>query len=591
MDTTPPAAPGESLAGQATAQAAAPAAMTVEQATQHLIENDPAFELTEITLNGIRYKAFRNIPETVSDLMEQGMLAHDDGAAPYLFFEDEHWSYGAFCNEVRHMAGVLHDTLGVRRGDRVALVMRNFPELPILTLAVASLGATAVFMNAWWTGAELDYALRDCEPRAVFADGARVAAIMPLKDRHGFALIGLRDGDGMCEHSYRALRNAWQGDAPARPQIMPEDDFAIMYSSGTTGHPKGVVQTHRAAVTAVYCWMMQAAIAPLRQPPAPNDPAPLPPSFLITTPLFHVTAMYPLFLFSLPSGARITLMYKWDAHQAIDIIRRNAVTRFLGVPTQSADLLTAVEESDAELPSLRFIGAGGAKRPAAQVDQLAQRFPQAMIATGWGMTETCALGIGMTGEEYSLRPEAAGHLHPPVQEMRIIDDAGRDLPPGEVGEIVIKSPAVMRCYLNQPEATAETLRDGWLHSGDLGTVDADGFVTILDRKKNIIIRGGENIACLDVEGAIHRHPDVIEASAFALPHDRLGEVVGAALHLRPGAWLDRDTLAAFLRDRLAHFKIPERIWCQHDPLPRASTEKTDRRAIRAACLAEADQSV
>lgn len=582
---------------QAGALAGAQPGMTADQAAAHLITHDPTFAIEEITLRGIPTRVFRNIPATVPALLAHSRSAHDGGAAEYLCFEDERWTHGAFCDEVARMARVLHDRLGLRRGDRVALVMRNYPEMPILTLAVASLGGVVVFMNAWWTGPELDYALRDSQPKAVFADGPRMAAILPLVARHGFALIGLRDGDGMGGQSYRALRDAGEdgGGEPAQAAEMlarnapqADDDFAIMYSSGTTGHPKGVVQTHRGVLNALYSWMMQAAMAPLREPPGPDDPPPLPPSFLITTPLFHVTALYPLMLFSLPAGARVTLMYKWDARRAIEIIRANAITRFLGVPTQSADLLQAVAETGASLPSLGFIGAGGAKRPAAQVAQLAAAFPQAMIATGWGMTETCALGIGMAGADYIARPEAAGRLHPPVQEIRILGDDGRALPPGEIGEIAIRGPAVMRGYLNQPEATAEVLRDGWLVTGDLAMIDAEGFVTILDRKKNIIIRGGENIACLDVEGALHRHPDVIEACAFSIPDARLGEVVGAALHLRPGASLERAALAAFLRDHLAAFKIPERIWCQHTPLPRASTDKTDRRAIRARCLASDD---
>jgi acyl-CoA synthetase (AMP-forming)/AMP-acid ligase II len=262
----------------------------------------------------------------------------------------------------------------------------------------------------------------------------------------------------------------------------------------------------------------------------------------------------------------------------VRLIRDNAITRFLGVPTQSAELMEAAAELGEALTTIDYMGSGGAKRPGAQVAQLARSFPNAGIATGWGMTETNALGIGMIGDDYIKRPESAGRLHPPVQELKILDDAGVEVPIGTLGEITVKSPANMRCYLNKPEATAETLQDGWLRTGDLGTVDAEGYVTILDRKKNIIIRGGENIACLDVEGALHRHPDVIEACVFPVPDDRLGEVVGASLHLRAGKALDQDAMAAFLDGQLAKFKI------QHIPLARAATDKLDRRGIRAACL-------
>ncbi|MFD1510072.1 class I adenylate-forming enzyme family protein [Lacimonas salitolerans] len=567
----------------AMAAAAAPP-MTLQQAIDHLVANEPAFALTEITLNGVRYKAFRNCPDTVAALLSQSRGAQDNGAADYLVYGVERWTFDAFTDEVDRVAEALQSQCGLAPGDRVAIAMRNYPEMLVLTLAAASIGAVVVFMNAWWTATELDYALHDSGPAVVFADGPRRAAIASLPQHARRTLVGVRDGEEGAAMTYSDLRDQGRAGGLRAVTLGPDDDFAIMYSSGTTGSPKGVVQTHRAAISAVYSWLMQAALAPLVAPPGPDDPPVLRPSALVTTPLFHVTALYPLFLLSLPAGAKIILMHKWDANDAIRVIKQEQVTRFLGVPTQSADLLEALETSGQDLPSLRFMGAGGAKRPAAQVASLAARFPRAVVATGWGMTETCALGIGMGGEDYILRPDAAGRLHPPVQELRITDDDGNEVPTGEIGEITVKSPAVMRCYLNQPDATAETLRDGWLLTGDLGCIDAEGFVTILDRKKNIIIRGGENIACLDVEGALHRHPDVIEACAFAVPDDRLGEVVGAALHLRAGAHLTASQIAEFLQGTVAHYKIPEKIWCQHDALPRASTEKTDRRAIRARCL-------
>ncbi|MDF1726777.1 MAG: class I adenylate-forming enzyme family protein, partial [Sulfitobacter sp.] len=439
-------------------------------------------------------------------------------------------------------------------------------------------------VNAWWTTDELDYALRDSGARVVFADGPRLERMAPLKEDLGLALVGVRDGEGQGDHSYAALRDGAGSTEPVAVDIDTDDDFAVMYSSGTTGHPKGVVQTHRSAVNAVFSWLMQAVMAPLMEPPAPGDPEKPRPSALVATPLFHVTATHPLFLLSLPAGAKITLMRKWDAREAVRLMKENDVTRFLGVPTQSAELMQAAREMGESLPLLDYLGSGGAKRPAAQVAELARTFPNAGIATGWGMTETNALGIGMIGDEYVARPESAGKLHPPVQELRILDDAGNPLPPGELGEITVKSPANMRCYLNKPEATAEVLQDGWLRTGDLGVVDEEGFVTILDRKKNIIIRGGENIACLDVEGAMHRLPGVLEACAFSVPDDRLGEAVGVAVQLSPGTSLTRQEMAEALQGHLAPFKMPQYLWTQTTPLNRGATDKIDRRGLRSACL-------
>ena len=558
--------------------------MTPEAAVQHVITTEPTFEVTQADVRGTTFKVFKNIPPTVPALLGAGWARHGDGALEYLAYEHESLSYATFCDHVNRTAHALRDALGIKQGDRVAIAMRNYPELLVLVLAISSVGATVVFVNAWWTTEELDYALRDSGAKTVFADGPRLARLLPLQAELGLTLVGVRDGHGQTALDYTALRDgAARADAPD-VTIDSDDDFAVMYSSGTTGHPKGVVQTHRSAVNAVFSWLMQSVVAPLVDPPAPDAPDPPRPSALVVTPLFHVTATHPLFLLSLPAGARITLMHRWDPAEAVRLIRDNQITRFLGVPTQSAELMETARAMGETLSTIDYLGSGGAKRPAAQVAQLAEAFPNAGIATGWGMTETNALGIGMIGDDYVKRPESAGKLHPPLQELKILDDAGNEVPIGTLGEITVKSPANMRCYLNQPEATAATLQDGWLRTGDLGVVDAEGYVTILDRKKNIIIRGGENIACLDVEGALHRHPDVLEACAFSVPDERLGEVVGAAIQLRGGTKITQGQLAEFLDGHLAKFKIPAHLWTQHVELTRGATDKIDRRAIRTACL-------
>ncbi|WP_298864899.1 AMP-binding protein [uncultured Sulfitobacter sp.] len=558
-------------------------AMSPEAAVAHVVATNPTFSVAPTVVRGVTYKAFQNIPPTVPSLMAAGKAQHGDGALDYLLYEGERWTYGEFCTEVRRVANVLHGTFGIGKGDRVAIAMRNYPELMTLVLGISATGATVVFVNAWWTTEELDYALRDSEAKLVFADGPRIERLMPLVDDLSLTLVGVRDGEGMVGHDYTALQTA-ASDTALDVTIDTDDDFAVMYSSGTTGHPKGVVQTHRSAVSAVFSWLMQAVIAPLVTPPEEGAPEPLRPSALVVTPLFHVTATHPLFLLSLPAGAHITLMRKWDADEAVRLIQAEKITRFLGVPTQSAELMMASRKAAVTLETLDYLGSGGAKRPGAQVAQLAESFPNAGIATGWGMTETNALGIGMIGDDYVKRPESAGKLHPPLQELRLLDDDGNDVSLGELGEITVKSPANMRCYLNKPEATAETMQDGWLRTGDLAVMDSEGFVTILDRKKNIIIRGGENIACLDVEGALHRLPDVIEACAFSVPDERLGEVVGACVELREGAVLSHDEMAAALEGHIAKFKTPQHLWTQHVPLMRGATDKLDRRGVRAACL-------
>jgi len=561
--------------------------MTPEQAAAHIAETDPRFVVTETEINGIRYPVFANAPKHLRALLEDAAPAYDDRDA--LVYQDQRWSHAELCREVRSLANALADDCGVRPGEPVAIAMRNYPELPILILAVSALGAVAVPMNAWWSEEELAYGLKDCGARVVFADGPRYERIQRLDGEKALTLIAVRDADVSSGQPlrYQDLREAGRDDRWPDARIEPDDDFAILYSSGSTGHPKGVVLTHRGAISAVYSWIMARFMAPLVADPPPPLPEPdqvQPPSFLVVTPLFHVTALQSNFLQGLASGATLTLMYKWDPEEAVRLIKKERITRFTGVPTQSAELRDTARRLGETLDTLETIGGGGAKRPAAQVGELAETFPGAAIASGWGMTETNALGILIGGPDYIAHPEAAGRLTPPLQAMRIVDADGHEVPTGEVGELTVKSAANMRCYLNLPEATAETVRDGWLYTGDLARVDDEGLIYIVDRKKSIIIRGGENIACLEVEGALHRHPAVAEAGVFPIPDQRLGEIVGAGVQLKPQADVDESALKDFLADHLARFKIPDRIWLRRDPLPRGGTDKTDRRALRAECL-------
>lgn len=559
--------------------------MSMDDAIAHVLKTNPAFALSEANIRGVTYRVFQNAPAHVAAMLYGSCEAHGNGSYEYLVYGDERWTFDEFLTEVSRMAHVLRDTFGVTKGQPIGIAMRNCPELMIMTMAIAAVGAVTVFVNAWWTTTELDYALKDSAAKLIFADGERALRMAPLIEPLDLSLVGVRDGDGQTTHSYAALMKTAANATQPDVTLNPDDDFAIMYSSGTTGHPKGVVQTHRGAINAVFTWLLQGASAPFMadSEPDPNNPAPRP-SVLVVTPLFHVTATHPMFLLSIPAGAKVALIYKWNAQDAVRIIRDEKITRFLGVPTQSADLMTAAREMGETLSSLDYMGSGGAKRPASQVAELAELFPNAVVSTGWGMTETNAVGIGMGGDDYEARPGAAGKPHPPIQDVRFLDETGVDVPVGEVGEITVKSACNMRCYLNKPEATAEVFQNGWLRTGDLGYIDEDGFITIVDRKKNIIIRGGENIACLDVEGALHRHPSVAEACVFSVPNERLGEVVGAGIQLKSGKAATAEDIQAFLIDHIAKFKIPQHIWLQEAPLPRGATDKIDRRALQAICL-------
>lgn len=562
------------------------APMTLDEASRHMTSINPVFELDQATVRGVTYPIFKNAPEHMRHLLQFARTFHGDGQNDFLVYQQERWSYDAFCRDSCRLADGLVQQFNIGKGDRVGLAMRNYPEMAIAMMAISSIGAVVVFLNGWWTTSELDYALQDSEARIVLADDERMQRLLPLVDQRALQLVAVRGAAHPSALSYADIMAKAQSDDWPQTKIDTDDDFAIMYSSGTTGHPKGVVQTHRGAISAIYCWWMTLLLAPLMTDEGAAPVEQRPPAALIVTPLFHVTATHAMFLLSIPLGAKVVLMYKWDAEEAIRLINDEGVTRFLGVPTQSADLMEAVRRQETALPSLEFLSSGGAKRPPAQVAALHETFPNAAVASGWGMTETNAIGIGISGPDYVARPDAAGRLYPPLQRLKIIDDAGHAVANGTVGELTVKSAANMRCYLNKPDETAEVLHDGWLRTGDLGWVDDEGYVTIVDRKKNIIIRGGENIACLEVEAALHLHPSVIEAGAFSVPDERLGEVVGAGIQLREGHAVDVEELRAFLGDHLARFKVPEQFWFQHHELPRGATDKTDRRELRKQCLGD-----
>ena len=564
-------------------------AMTLEEATAEVIATDPRYAMTTAMIRGVEHKVFANAPESLRDLQRIGLEVREAAGdeRPYLVYENDRISYQRWTSETNRIANALTGEIGVKHGDRIAVAMRNYPEFLTLLMAISSVGAVAVLINAWWTTEELRYGFEDSGARIVFADGPRAERIAPFAAELGVSIISVRDEFAGADDRYADLLANSKDDSWPSVQIDADDDFAVMYSSGSTGHPKGVVLTHRGAISATYSWLMGFSLIPLMADPPPDPDAPkVPQAILVATPLFHVTASHPCFLLSIPLGAKIVMMRKWDPAEACRLIDAEQVTRFIGVPTMAAEIASEAVRQGLTLSSLANLGAGGAKRPAAQVAEQQAALPNAVIASGYGMTETNALGIGIQGEEYLERPDACGRLYPPLQELKIAGPDGKPVPNGELGEIAIKAASQMREYLNKPEATAETIRDGWLFTGDLGWVDDDGYVTIVDRAKNIIIRGGENISGLEVEGAIHKHPKVFEAAVFPVPDDRLGEVVGAAVMVREGEALTAAELTGFLAERIAKFKLPERVWFTDQPLIRGATDKIDRRAIRAACLAD-----
>ncbi|NWG70583.1 MAG: acyl--CoA ligase [Parvularculaceae bacterium] len=539
------------------------------------IAEEPMFAVGEAEIRGNSYRIFKNAPPSLVGVFKFG-ATHGD--KDFLLFEDERLSFReAFARSWR-LSHALQARFGVRKGDKVAIAMRNYPEWCIAYMAIISLGAVAVPLNAWWKSEELHYGLKDCGAKLVFVDGRRLEYLLPHKEELGLTFVLARDWAKGADISFEDLLASSSNTAPPDVSIDPEDDFSIVYTSGSTGNPKGVILTHRGVVTTLFSWaFVAAAIKEARGGVSLFGDNP---GILLAVPLFHVTGSHSLFLMSMIVGRRVCIMYKWDARHAIELINKHQLTNFVGVPSQSYELIEAA--GDTQMPSLVDLGSGGAKRPPEHVRRLREKFPTVYPASGYGLSETNALGCIISLDDYLQRPESTGRAVPPVCDIKIMTETG-EARTGEVGEVWIRTAANFRGYLNLPQETARALTpDGWFRSGDLGKVDEEGFLYIVDRLKDLIIRGGENISCVEVENRAYQHDAVAEASAFSVPDQVLGERVGLVVY--PKGPLDPKALRDFMGEELAAFKVPERIWISPQPLPRLGTEKFDKRTIRMVAL-------
>ncbi|HVF74243.1 MAG TPA: AMP-binding protein [Acidimicrobiales bacterium] len=528
------------------------------------------FETDELGLGGISCTVFKHAPRSLRDIFD---LSRSRGDATFLVYEDERWSFADVMAHVDAVGAALVEHYGIGKGDRVALGMRNYPEWIIAYAAILSVGAVVVSLNAWWTEDELHYALDDSGASLLVADAERAERAAGF----GVRVLGVR---------HAASGDRWDdvvlprlGQPLPAVDIDPDDDATILYTSGTTGRPKGAVSTHRAVLQALMGFGCRAAVDRLRREsdgaPPPSDPS----AFILIVPLFHVTGCVAVMLSCFAAGVKLVIMYKWDPERALELIERERVTNFVGVPTQSWDLLESPRFADFDTSSLVSVGGGGAPAPPELVKRVAGSFKKAGPGIGYGMTETNAYGPQNGGADYVSHPTSTGRVTP-ILQVDVRDPDGRPVPRGERGEIWFKGPNLIRGYWNKPEATAETIVDGWLRTGDIGRVDDDGFVYVEDRAKDMVLRGGENVYCAEVEAAIYEHPAVYEAAVLGVPHERLGEEVAAVVYVRPGHELTAEELQEHVRARLAPFKVPTRVQVRNEQLPRNPAGKILKRELR-----------
>jgi long-chain acyl-CoA synthetase len=558
-------------------------AMTLAQAEARLTAPGQLFEIAEVSVRGIPTRVWKNVPATARAVFE---LARRHGAAEFLVHEDERISFDAFA----HAALVLAATLqreGLKKGDRVALVMRNLPEWPMIFFGALIAGAIVVPLNAWWTGPELAYGLKDSGSRFVFADAERaerlqghlppdVEQVFVARGEPASALRALEDILGP-PHAWHTLPD---GVMPAVPQE-PEDNATIFYTSGTTGTPKGALGTHRSLTTNIFATPFSLARNALRRGVMPADPRTAPQRvILVTVPFFHVTACMAALMPNAASGGKLILMRKFEPETAMALIQRERVSLAGGVPAIPLSLLEHPRFGDYDLSSLELLAYGGAPSPAGLAGRIRGNFPNAAPGNGWGMTETSATCTTHSAEDFDRRPASCGPALPVSRIKIMARDGSHELPHGEVGELWASGPNLVRGYWERPADTAEVFRDGWLRTGDLAFMDDEGFCFIVDRARDMLIRGGENIYCIEVESVLCEHPAIADAALIGLPHPTLGEVPAAVVQVR--AAVSEDDLRRFAATRLAPFKVPEKILMLQAPLPRNANGKVVKSELKMA---------
>ncbi|MCY4273609.1 MAG: class I adenylate-forming enzyme family protein [bacterium] len=535
-------------------------------------------------VGGTPMRVFDNAPDSLRDLFA-GTAAQ--GGADYLVFGDERMSYAEAHRQTRALASWLAAHCGVKQGDRVAISMRNYPEWVIAYWATVSIGAVVVGMNAWWTAAEMAYGLQDSAPAALVADHERWKRLASLDDRPEIPVAVTRCDEDLPKDAVAWSDTVADPDPPRLPDaaIGPDDDLCVFYTSGTTGAPKGAVMTHRGAIHNVMNMGFYSATLGLldQQAPMPQGEGGQP-AGLVCVPLFHVTGCNCYLHTTTFAGGKLVLMYRWDATEALRLIDAERPSTLAAVPAMSREIVLHPDFDRYDTSSLGSLGGGGSPLHPDLVDKIARKIPSGSPGTGYGLTETSGVVAMNIGAIYRGRPTTVGQPLPTV-EAKVVDDRGAELPSGQPGELLVRSPIVIRGYLNKPEATAEAIVDGWLRTGDVAVIDEEGFIAIVDRAKDLVIRGGENIACAEVENAVYEHDAVAEAIVFAVPDERLGEVPGAAVVLRPGAELNADGLRTHLGGRLAPYKIPAHVWFRRSPLPRNASGKYLKRQVRDELLA------
>ena len=593
---------------------AAPTVPTRAEVTATLTAPGAPFEMEEVIIRGAPVRVWKTAPASLRSVFEQS-AAH--GTLDFLVYEDERVTFEETFRTVAALGHQLVDRFGVRPGDRVAIAMRNLPEWVMAFWAAITVGAVAVPLNAWWTGEELAYGLSDSGTKVVFVDEERQGRIAPHlahiptleamivtseeHDPDGGRMVpvgGLLErigADPLPVVPYPELVGTSAADATLPDvTIDADDDATIFYTSGTTGKPKGAVGTHRNSASNLMNLFFVSTVGSMRRSASQKAASPgVQNSNLLSVPLFHATGCHATLVTNTLVGGKLVMMHHFDPERALELIERERITAFGGVPAMVMQVIDSPDFAKRDTSSVQSISYGGAPAPPDLVRRIKEHFPTGAPGNGYGLTETSAMTTMNSGDDYIAKPTSVGPPAPVCDVAVVPEDwegeeppTGQPADPTRTGELWIKGPNVVRGYWNRPDATAAAFSKGWLHSGDVARIDEEGFVHIVDRAKDMIIRGGENVYCVEIEAALHEHPAVADCAVIGVPHPVLSEEVGAVIVLRPGMDVAADELSRHVRERLAAYNVPSRYWFRADPLPRNPAGKILKRELRTELLGD-----
>ncbi len=550
--------------------------LAIDATVKRLMDSDGPLSITNVTKYGVEMPMFSKAPANLADFYTYFCSVHAD--KEFLVDGDARLTFGDCYSAARTLAGGLAQGHGLQKGDRVGIAARNSANWLIANMAIVLAGGVSTLLNGWWTGAELADGIRMVDCRIILADEQRAARLAGLDI--GNAEIILFEHDVPALTGLSALLAKGGGIETPMPAIEPTDVATILYTSGSTGQSKGAYSDHRAVVQGTMSYVGQSMVF-FEILSAAGTALPAQPAALVNVPMFHVTASVPLILQSFAIGRKLVLMPKWDAEEAMRLIEKERISYFVGVPLMSIEIATHPNRHNYDLTSCTAFAAGGAPRPVDHVKKIRKEMAHAFPLLGYGLTETNGVGCGNFTENYLAKPESTGPATKPLVDVQMLDDDGNILPQGERGEVCIRTIANFSGYWNNEAATeAAFTKDGWFRTGDIGYLDTEGYLYIVDRKKDIIIRGGENISCPEVEAAAYEHDAIAELSVFGIADERYGEVPGLVYHCKSGSSVAPDELKAFIGARLAPFKVPVHFWHAEDALPRLGTQKIDRVTLR-----------